>query len=56
MTERRARQYMFRSMRAGAVAETGTVWASQDDPRVTAFGRTARKLASTRSPSNPSSQ
>ena len=36
--------YKFRSMRADAEAETGAVWASKDDPRVTPFGRTIRKL------------
>jgi sugar transferase (PEP-CTERM system associated) len=34
--------YEFRSMRAEA--ETGAVWAFKDDPRVTPFGRTIRKL------------
>ena len=37
-------QYKFRSMRADAEAETGAVWASRDDPRVTPLGRTMRKL------------
>ena len=36
--------YKFRSMRADAEATTGAVWASKDDPRVTPFGRTIRKL------------
>jgi exopolysaccharide biosynthesis polyprenyl glycosylphosphotransferase len=36
--------YKFRSMRADAEAETGAVWASKDDPRVTPFGRIIRKL------------
>jgi len=36
--------YKFRSMRADAEAETGAVWASKDDPRVTPLGRTIRKL------------
>jgi lipopolysaccharide/colanic/teichoic acid biosynthesis glycosyltransferase len=36
--------YKFRSMRADAEAETGAVWATKDDPRVTPFGRTIRKL------------
>jgi sugar transferase (PEP-CTERM system associated) len=36
--------YKFRSMRADAEAETGAVWASKDDPRVTPLGRTLRKL------------
>jgi sugar transferase (PEP-CTERM system associated) len=36
--------YKFRSMRADAEAETGAVWASKDDPRVTPLGRTMRKL------------
>jgi sugar transferase (PEP-CTERM system associated) len=36
--------YKFRSMRADAEAETGAVWASKDDPRVTTLGRTIRKL------------
>ena len=36
--------YKFRSMRADAEAETGAVWASKDDPRVTSFGRIIRKL------------
>ena len=36
--------YKFRSMRADAEAETGAVWASKDDPRITPVGRTIRKL------------
>ena len=36
--------YKFRSMRTDAEAETGAVWASKDDPRVTFFGRIIRKL------------
>jgi len=36
--------YKFRSMRADAEASTGAVWASKDDPRVTAVGRVIRKL------------
>jgi sugar transferase (PEP-CTERM system associated) len=36
--------YKFRSMRADAEAETGAVWASKDDPRVTPLGRIIRKL------------
>jgi sugar transferase (PEP-CTERM system associated) len=36
--------YKFRSMRADAEAETGAVWATKDDPRVTPLGRTLRKL------------
>jgi sugar transferase (PEP-CTERM system associated) len=36
--------YKFRSMRADAEAETGAVWASKDDPRVTPLGRAIRKL------------
>ena len=34
--------YKFRSMRADAEADTGAVWASRDDPRVTAVGRFIR--------------
>jgi len=34
----------FRSMRAGAERESGPVWASQSDPRVTRVGRIIRKL------------
>ena len=36
--------YKFRSMRADAEAESGAVWASKDDPRVTRVGRIIRKL------------
>jgi exopolysaccharide biosynthesis polyprenyl glycosylphosphotransferase len=36
--------YKFRSMRADAEAETGAIWASKDDPRVTKVGRVIRKL------------
>jgi exopolysaccharide biosynthesis polyprenyl glycosylphosphotransferase len=36
--------YKFRSMRADAEAQTGAVWASKDDPRVTRVGRIIRKL------------
>jgi sugar transferase (PEP-CTERM system associated) len=36
--------YKFRSMRADAEAQTGAVWATKDDPRVTPLGRTLRKL------------
>jgi sugar transferase (PEP-CTERM system associated) len=34
----------FRSMRAGAEATSGPVWAEEDDPRVTRIGRIIRKL------------
>lgn len=34
----------FRSMRAGAEAKSGPVWAEEDDPRVTRVGRIIRKL------------
>ena len=33
----------FRSMRADAEAGTGPVWSSEDDPRITRFGRFMRK-------------
>ena len=33
----------FRSMRADAEKETGPVWSSQGDPRITRFGRIMRK-------------
>ena len=33
----------FRSMRADAEKLSGPVWASEDDPRITAFGRFMRK-------------
>ncbi|MDP8990431.1 MAG: sugar transferase [Acidobacteriota bacterium] len=36
--------YKFRSMKAGAEASSGAVWASKDDPRVTPVGRWLRKL------------
>jgi exopolysaccharide biosynthesis polyprenyl glycosylphosphotransferase len=36
--------YKFRSMRADAEAETGAVWASKDDPRVTPVGKIIRKI------------
>jgi exopolysaccharide biosynthesis polyprenyl glycosylphosphotransferase len=36
--------YKFRSMRADAEAESGAVWASKDDPRVTRVGRIIRKF------------
>jgi len=36
--------YKFRSMRQDAEAETGAVWASKNDPRVTPLGRWLRKL------------
>ncbi len=36
--------YKFRSMRADAEAATGAVFASKDDPRVTAVGRIIRKI------------
>lgn len=36
--------YKFRSMRAGAEARTGAVWATKDDPRVTPVGRWLRRL------------
>src|SRR5207302_5494327 len=36
--------YKFRSMRADAEAESGAVWASKDDPRVTPVGRIIRKF------------
>jgi sugar transferase (PEP-CTERM system associated) len=36
--------YKFRSMRADAEAESGAVWATKDDPRVTPVGRFLRKL------------
>lgn len=36
--------YKFRSMRADAEAQTGAVWASKDDPRITGVGRIIRKL------------
>lgn len=36
--------YKFRSMRADAEAASGAVWASKDDPRVTAVGRFIRRI------------
>ncbi len=36
--------YKFRSMRVDAEAETGAIWASTDDPRVTTLGRWLRRL------------
>jgi exopolysaccharide biosynthesis polyprenyl glycosylphosphotransferase len=36
--------YKFRSMRVNAEAGTGAVWASRNDPRVTAVGRIIRKI------------
>jgi sugar transferase (PEP-CTERM system associated) len=36
--------FKFRSMAEDAEAETGAVWASKDDPRVTPLGRWLRKL------------
>jgi sugar transferase (PEP-CTERM system associated) len=36
--------FKFRSMRADAEAETGAVWASKDDPRVTLVGRVIRRI------------
>jgi sugar transferase (PEP-CTERM system associated) len=36
--------YKFRSMRADAEAETGAVWAVEDDPRATRVGRLIRKI------------
>jgi len=36
--------YKFRSMRADAEKESGPVWASEDDPRVTRVGKIIRKL------------
>jgi sugar transferase (PEP-CTERM system associated) len=35
--------HKFRSMRVDAEAKTGAVWAQQNDPRVTIFGRVMRK-------------
>ncbi|HEX9636568.1 MAG TPA: undecaprenyl-phosphate glucose phosphotransferase [Acidobacteriota bacterium] len=42
---RRFRIVKFRSMVADAEARTGPVWAHQDDPRRTAFGRLLRRLS-----------
>jgi len=36
--------YKFRSMRADAEKETGPVWATEDDPRITRVGKIIRKL------------
>ncbi|MGD0013930.1 MAG: sugar transferase [Bryobacteraceae bacterium] len=36
--------YKFRSMYANAESQTGAVWASRDDPRITPVGRWLRKL------------
>jgi exopolysaccharide biosynthesis polyprenyl glycosylphosphotransferase len=36
--------FKFRSMRADAEAETGAIWASKDDPRVTPVGRIIRRI------------
>jgi sugar transferase (PEP-CTERM system associated) len=36
--------YKFRSMRSDAEADTGAVWASKDDPRITRVGRILRGL------------
>ena len=36
--------FKFRSMRVGAEAKSGPVWAEADDPRVTRVGRIIRKL------------
>jgi sugar transferase (PEP-CTERM system associated) len=38
------RLYKFRSMRTDAEKETGPVWASEDDPRITRVGKIIRKL------------
>jgi sugar transferase (PEP-CTERM system associated) len=38
------RLYKFRSMRADAEKESGPVWASENDPRVTRVGKILRKL------------
>ena len=36
--------FKFRSMRADAEKQTGPVWATEDDPRITRVGRIIRKL------------
>ncbi|MDY6878781.1 MAG: TIGR03013 family XrtA/PEP-CTERM system glycosyltransferase [Thermodesulfobacteriota bacterium] len=36
--------YKFRSMRVDAEEETGPVWATEDDPRITRVGKIIRKL------------
>lgn len=41
--ERHFRLYKFRTMREDAEADTGAVWAKEDDPRVTRLGRFMRK-------------
>ena len=41
---RRFKIYKFRSMHANAEAESGPVWASRDDRRVTPLGRILRRL------------
>jgi len=41
---RRFKIIKFRSMRVGAEATSGPVWAEEDDPRVTRVGRIIRKL------------
>jgi lipopolysaccharide/colanic/teichoic acid biosynthesis glycosyltransferase len=41
---RRFKMIKFRSMRVGAEADSGPVWAEQSDPRVTRVGRIIRKL------------
>ena len=38
------RIFKFRSMRADAEKQTGPVWATEDDPRITRVGRIIRKL------------
>lgn len=35
--------YKFRTMRVGAESQTGPTWASEDDPRITPFGRFLRR-------------
>lgn len=40
---RRFKIWKFRSMRMDAEAQSGPVWATQDDPRVTRFGKFLRK-------------
>ena len=41
---RRFKIIKFRSMRVGAEATSGPVWAEEDDPRITRVGRIIRKL------------
>jgi lipopolysaccharide/colanic/teichoic acid biosynthesis glycosyltransferase len=36
--------YKFRSMRVDAEAETGAVWATKDDPRITPIGKFLRRV------------